>query len=127
MSMFIAEYLKDLTGIVEQYSKTDLILSTELKVDARTEKLGLIKGLIIFLDGSKLFFTEYLDLRYKLEKLSYVFHYQDQHDKLVFRYDNAIHKPAIPSIDHKHSEQGVVPSPGPDLAAVLEEILQKLL
>jgi hypothetical protein len=125
--MFITEYLKDLTGIIEQYSKTGLILSTELKVDARTEKLGLIKGQLIFLDGSRLCFTEYLDLRYKLEKLSYVFHYQDQHDKLVFRYDNALHKPAIASIDHKHSEQGVEPSSLPELAAVLEEILQILL
>jgi hypothetical protein len=125
--MFITEYLKDLTGIVEQYAETELILSTELKLDARTEKLGLIKGLIIFLDGSRLFFTEYLDLRYRIEKLSYVFHYQDQHDKLVFRYDNALHKPAIEDRDHKHSEQGVEPSPVPDLGSVLEEILQKLL
>ena len=33
--------------------------------------------------------TEYLDLRYKVEKLTYAFHYQQKDGKLIFRYDNA--------------------------------------
>jgi hypothetical protein len=125
--MFITEYLTELAKTVEQHSRTGFITSTELKVDARTEKLGLIKGLIIFIDGSKLFFSEYLDLKYKTEKLSYVYHYQDRNDKMIFRYDNAVHKPAISGIDHKHNQVSIVVSPIPELDLVLEEIIQLLV
>lgn len=125
--MFITEYLTELTKTVEQHSRTDFITSTEFKVDARTEKLGLIKGLIIFIDGSRLFFTEYLDLKYKTEKLSYVYHYQNREDNMVFRYDNAVHKPAIAGRDHKHTQGSIVLSAVPELGPVLEEIIQLLV
>lgn len=44
-------------------------------------EIGLIKASIIFADDSKLFVTEYVDLRYKLEKLTYSFHYQDKNGR----------------------------------------------
>lgn len=75
--MLLTEYLSGLTDCVAEHAGTGLILSSELAVDSRTERIGLIKGSVAFLDGSKLFFSEYLDLRYKPQKLSYVFHYQD--------------------------------------------------
>ncbi|MFN9170638.1 MAG: DUF6516 family protein, partial [Dolichospermum sp.] len=45
-----------------------------------------------FSRGSRLFFKEYIDLQESLEKLSYSFHYQDNENNLIFRYDNAKHK-----------------------------------
>ncbi len=53
--MFLTDYLSDLTRTIDKYSKTDLILSSEVMTDFRTEKIGLIKGTIVFLDESKLF------------------------------------------------------------------------
>ncbi len=125
--MFITEYLTGLSKTIEQYAGTDLIISSEIKVDARTEKMGFVKGSLTFLDESRLYFTEYLDLRYKVDKLSYVFHYQDQTNRLIFRYDNATHKPKILSQDHKHTQAGVELSAVPDLGLVLEEIIQQLV
>jgi hypothetical protein len=76
--MFLSEYLADLTKTIDEYAKTSIILSSKVESDFRTERIGFIKGKIIFIDDSKLFFTEYLDLRYKIEKLTYSFHYQDK-------------------------------------------------
>ncbi|MCR4292305.1 MAG: DUF6516 family protein [Candidatus Kuenenia sp.] len=100
--MLITEYLQDFAKAIDEYSKTGFIITSELKIDARTEKIGLIKASIIFADDSKLFVTEYVDLRYKFEKLTYSFHYQDKNSNLIFRYDNASHRPALGFNNHKH-------------------------
>ena len=106
--MLLTEYLSDVTKAIDEYSRTGLILSSELKTDARTEKIGLIKGSFVFINESKLFFTEYLDLRYKIEKLAYSFHYQDKNGELIFRYDNAAHKPGHSFNSHKHVEGAIL-------------------
>lgn len=68
--MLLTEYLSGLTKDIDEYARTGLVLTSEVTADTRTEKIGLIKGAIVFLEESKLFFTEYLDLRYKVEKLA---------------------------------------------------------
>jgi len=125
--MLLTEYLSGLVRTIDEYSKSGYVLTSELKIDARTEKIGLIKGTIIFIDNSKLFFTEYLDLRYRIEKLTYSFHYQDKNSKLIFRYDNAIHKPALSFEDHEHIRNHIIQSEIPELRNVLEEIISDLL
>ncbi len=81
--MVLTEYLSDVTKAIDEYSRTGLILSSELKIDARTEKIGLIKGSFVFINESKLFFTEYLDLRYKIEKLAFtVWYVKTNHDNI---------------------------------------------
>ena len=125
--MLLTEYLSDVTKAIDEYSRTGLILSSELKTDVRTEKIGLIKGSFVFINESKLFFTEYLDLRYKIEKLAYSFHYQDKNGELIFRYDNASHKPGHSFKSHKHVEGAILETDIPNLKEVLEEILSGLL
>ena len=125
--MFLTEYLSDLTKAIDEYSKTGLILSSDVMVDYRTEKIGIVKGTLVFLNESKLFFTEYLDLRYKINKLAYSFNYQDKDGNLVFRYDNASHKPKLDYKDHKHIRGGILQSEIPGMKNVLEEIIGSLL
>jgi len=124
--MFLAEYLSVFTAQVDQYSRTALITSSEIKADFRTEKIGVIRGIIEFIDESKLFLTEYIDFRYKLEKLTYAYHYQDKNGQLIFRYDNAVHKPRLDFKDHKHLQDKVISCHIPELRQVLEEILSPL-
>jgi hypothetical protein len=125
--MFLAEYLSALTEQVDEYSRTGLITSSEINADFRTEKTGLIRGVIEFSDESKLFLTEYVDLRYRLDKLTYTYHYQDKNGQLIFRYDNALHKPAHPSKGHKHLTGKVISCDVPELGEALEEILSRLV
>lgn len=95
--MLLHEYLDGIQSIIEGYSRARLILASDVSSDFRTEKIGIIRGTIDFIDESSLHFTEYLDLRYGIEKLTYSFHYQDRDGKLICRYDNARHKPAYES------------------------------
>ncbi len=125
--MLLTEYLSEITKTIDEYSKTGLIISSELNIDARTEKIGLIKAATTFSDDSKLFVTEYLDLRYKTDKLSYSFHYQDKNGNLIFRYDNAVHRPIRSFRNHKHTVDSVLQSGVPELRNVLEEIIGGLL
>ena len=110
--MLLSEYQATLAEIIGRYGRTDLIVASELNTDARTPKIGVIRGNITFFDGSQLYFNEYVDTRYRLEKLTYAYHYQDVEGNLIFRYDNAAHKPALPFPCHKHlPDQEPVASP----------------
>ena len=126
-NMVLAEYLSVLTTQVDEYSRAGLITSSEIKADFRTEKIGLIRGVIEFIDESRLFLTEYVDLRYKFDKLTYAYHYQDRNGHLIFRYDNALHKPRQPSKEHKHIKDEIISCGVPGLREVLEEILSPLV
>jgi len=108
--MLLTEYLQYFTNAINEYSKTGFIITSEVKIDARTEKIGIIKASLMFHDDSKLFVTEYIDLRYKLEKLTYSFHYQDKNRRLLFRYDNAVHKPVLSFQNHKHCKGVIIQS-----------------
>lgn len=122
--MLLSEYLHEITETVGELTKTGLILSSGLTSDFRTKKIGLIKGVLSFCDGSELFFREYVDLRYRIRKETYSFHYQDRDDRLIFRYDNADHKPSPGFVDHKHVGDRIVQSEDiPDLRDILEEII----
>lgn len=126
--MLLSEYLIDLTKVINEYSKTSLIIDSDLNTDFRTEKIGVIKGSITFTDESRLFFTEYIDVRYKVEKITYSYHYQDRAGKLLFRYDNARHKPMLAFTDHKHlSNNETTQSDVPKFSDVLEEIMEYLV
>ncbi len=123
----LSEYLRNLTAIVADMSEAGLLLSSELTSNFRTSKIGLVKGAVLFTDDSTLFFKEYLDLRYVIEKEMYAFHYQDENGRLLFRYDNASHKPSLDFIDHKHIGEQIIPSKVPNLGNVLEEIINDYL
>jgi len=121
--MLLSEYMREITETVGELTKTGLILSSGLTADFRTKKIGLIKGTLSFSDDSKFFFKEYVDLRYKINKEAYSFHYQDRDGGLIFRYDNADHKPSLGFTDHKHIGKQVVRSEIPNLREILEEII----
>ena len=126
--MLLSEYQARLTEIIGRYTQTDLIIASELTVDARTPKMGMIKGSLQFTDGSHLFFMEYVDIRYRLEKLTYSYHCQNADAALLFRYDNAIHKPALQFACHKHLATGeIIEAAPPELSSVLDEVLEQFL
>jgi hypothetical protein len=121
--MLLKDYLAEIYKTIDEFTQTGLILSSDVITDFRTEKIGFIKGSVSFIDGSILFFKEYLDVRYRLIKPTYSFHYQDPSSLLRFRYDNALHKPDPGFHDHKHTTHGLSPSTVPDLRKILEEIV----
>jgi len=125
--MLLSEYLSDLTQTISALANTSLIISFNVTADFRTEKIGFIKGSLKFINGSELFFKEYLDLRYKIDKLTYSFHYQNQDCHLIFRYDNAAHKPSLGFKEHKHVYDKIFQSSVPNLKNIIEEIINEHL
>jgi hypothetical protein len=121
--MFVKDYLADLTETINDYTTSGFIVISEITSDFRSDKIGIIHGKIVFVDESILFFKEYLDLRHKIDKKAYSFHYQDRNNNLIFRYDNAWHKPRLAFSEHKHTGNKIIPSSIPDVSAVLEEIM----
>jgi hypothetical protein len=89
--------------------------------------LGFIQGRLDFTDTSILFFKEYVDLQLSIDKLAYSFHYQDSATNLIFRYDNAKHKPDLGFSDHKHIKDKIISSSVPDLEKVILEITREYL
>lgn len=87
--MLLNTYQNNVVSIIQKYVDSGYILSFNFSVDARSNYIGFIQGSLEFIQGSKLFFREYVDLQESIEKLSYSFHYQDQDYNLIFRYDNA--------------------------------------
>ena len=126
--MLLSEYQAYLAEVIDRYARTDMIVESELKADARTPKIGVIRGVITFVDGSQLFFNEYVDARYRLEKLTYAYHYQDSEGNLIFRYDNAAHKPALPFSCHKHLPNGMtIESEAPEFTTLIDETMERLV
>ncbi len=125
--MLLNTYQNNLVAVIQKYVDQDYILSFTFSVDARSSYIGFIQGSLEFIQGSRLFFKEYLDLQESIEKLSYSFHYQDQDNHLIFRYDNAQHKPDLGYVEHKHIQGGIISSNIPDIEQVILEIINEYI
>ncbi len=60
----------------------------------------------------------------RLEFLDYRYHFQDEENNLVFRYDSTPHFPNLSTFPHhKHLPNDVISSQKPDLIQVLKEAI----
>jgi hypothetical protein len=58
--------------------------------------------------------------------LDYRYHYQNQGNRLIFRYDSTPHFPDLPSFPHhKHLPDVVIACEKPDITEVLREAISK--
>ncbi|MFN6180980.1 MAG: DUF6516 family protein [Dolichospermum sp.] len=125
--MSLNNYQADILVVIQKYVNKGWIISFNFSLDARSNYVGFIQGNLEFSRGSRLFFKEYIDLQESLEKLSYSFHYQDNENNLIFRYDNAKHKPDLGYADHKHIKDEIIPSKIPEIEQVILEIIRDYL
>ena len=72
-----------------------------------------------------LYFCEFIDMRQAEPKIMYACHYQDVDHNLIFRYDNAAHRPALPYPTHRHTREGVEAAPVPTLPEILDRLLRQ--
>ena len=92
--------------------------SVDLREFSATE--GMLRGRLLFVDGSMLEFMEYLQ---EENRLKYRFHLMDKEGNIVFRYDNAPHHKDVSSFPHhKHLPITVVESDEKGIMDVLDEI-----
>ncbi|MFQ6093008.1 MAG: DUF6516 family protein [bacterium] len=123
--MLIEEYFKEINEAIE---KSPFVIQSDIFKDKRSLYVGFVSGIICFQDGSRLNFTEFVDVSEKIDKYKYRYHYQARDGVRVFRYIMAPHHRHISTFpDHKHigpetSPNKVMESEEPTLKEVIAEI-----
>ena len=122
--MSLQQYIDQLQAAIAYLSTTSFVINTTLHTDLRAGDQAFVQGTVHFTDNSLLHFKESLDaVSDQVDKLMYSYHYQDAQKQLIFRYDNAAHKPPLAFTEHKLLSDCVEAAPAPTLDAVFKEIL----
>ena len=119
------EYVRELRAVLNEASALGEVEVTTLQVDQRSALRWLVAGSLQFRDGSTLHFRELVDLSQAEPKLTYAYHYQTAVAVLIFRYDNAAHRPSLSQAAHKHTSAGTEASSIPTLREIMDQILQQ--
>lgn len=96
------------------------------QIDQRSPERGYLTGILIFADRSELHFREFVDTTRSVARMMYAYHYQDAQKTLIFRYDNALHRPTLPQQEHKHTPSGIEAGAMPTLIEVIDELVSLL-
>ena len=122
--MLLRKYFIYVREAIEKIDKYGFAESVDIREEKRAGKQGIVKIQVVLVDGSSLSIKEYVDAKYKIEKASYAYHYQNRDGGLIFRYDNAAHKPDLGFKEHKHTFSGEIIKAGlPDLADLVDEVI----
>ncbi|MBI3163874.1 MAG: hypothetical protein HYZ24_04265 [Chloroflexi bacterium] len=119
----IEEYFESVKALLQSLT---LSQSPEVDYDYRDRETGFLKGDLVFKDGSRLHFREFVQVKQNqpVYRYMYAFQYMKADGTLIFRYDDTKHFPHLSSAPHhKHiGENEVVAADAPDLQSVLKEI-----
>jgi hypothetical protein len=123
--MPLKAYVSSLQTIV---AATSFVVATSFSYEERPPSAGLIKGSVLFVDGSQLEIKEFLLTQPAVLVIKYGYHYHRGPD-LIFRYDNA-NDPAARGLatfpSHKHTPGGLLVAEKPSLEQILQEIVSQL-
>ncbi|MBP7963480.1 MAG: hypothetical protein KBG20_13220 [Caldilineaceae bacterium] len=120
----ISEHLTQIEAVIDKYTQASFVQGITYSVERRSREQAYLYGSLLFVDGSSLHFREFLDtFDDMMIKQKYAYHYQDGEGQLIFRYDNATHRPTLSFVEHRHDKEGIIPALSPDLDTVIEEIV----
>jgi hypothetical protein len=124
----LSDYLAQIRTLLDSYSRAAFVLDVSVSFEVRPGDQACISGVMTFVDSSEVHFAEFLDATSRtVEKLMHRYHYQDPTGQIVFRYDNARHRPPLPSLSHKHVSGQIEIGAVPSLEDVLGEIADMLV
>ena len=122
--MLLHEYLTSVRQAIEKIDMYGYAESIDIQEEIRAGKQAILKISVTLVDGSSFHIKEYISAKYHIEKVSYGYQYQDRDGNLVFRYDNASHKPVLKFIQHKHLITGdIVEADLPVIEELVDEII----
>jgi len=125
--MPLRDYLHFFHSAVGRIDDYGFAESIDINEEIRASKQAVTKVRIVLVDRSVLQIKEYIDAKYKIEKISYAYQYHDEEGKLIFRYDNARHRPDLGFTDHKHLSDGsIVQCDVPDISDVVDEVIEHI-
>ncbi|MBT3603312.1 MAG: hypothetical protein HN521_09625 [Candidatus Latescibacteria bacterium] len=119
--MLVENYFSQLESLIDSCGS---IRSKIITKDRRSDYTGYFRADLYFHNGSRLHVREFVFTRQEVIKDTYVYHYQNTAEELIFRYDNTRHFPDLPNFPHhKHTPTAVVSTTEPDLKHILDEVL----
>ena len=122
--MSLRNYLELFRQAIEKLENYGYTESIEIKEEIRPNKQAIIKAKIVLVDSSVLHIKEYIDAKYTMDKVSYAYQYQGRDGELIFRYDNAVHRPALGFKEHKHTKDVVITEHAlPDVSEIVDEVV----
>ena len=125
--MQLHEYLERFRKGMETLENSGYTESVEINEEIRPNKQAVLTTKVVLLNGSILHVKEYIDAKYGIDRVSYAYQYQDRDGNLIFRYDNANHRPALGFKVHKHTADRMVESADlPDVFDLINEIVRYL-
>ncbi len=123
--MSLEAYLSSLQTLV---AATPFVTATSFSYEERPPSAGVLKGNVLFVDGSQLEIKEFLLTQPAVLAIKYGYHYRRGPD-LIFRYDNA-NDPAARGLatfpSHKHTPGSLLAAEKPSFEQVLQEIVAQL-
>ena len=124
--MLIEDYFERIRTLLKN---SPIIKNFEFETEKRTENLGLIRSNVTFIDGSRLYIREFVEIEISIDRGKYSYQYTNQNGDLILRYDNAPHHqklnlPSFPHHKHERHEDRIVTSKAPFLEEVFQEIEQ---
>jgi len=128
LKWLIGDYVRQITDWLAPQLTSGLLVRMEASVEGCSLTLGSIRLKLVWSDGSELHVREFIDLASHPVRLSYAYHYQTAGQPLIFRYDNARHKPDLGFADHRHASDGTVThvTAVPDLGQVVTEVVNTM-
>jgi hypothetical protein len=120
--MNFRDYYSKIESLITQFS---LIINFSIEFEEITEDIGYIKGKLELMNGSVLYFFEFVEIQKNVPILvKYKYQWQSSEGNLLKRWDNAPHHREINTFPHHvHDPEGVYPSLAMNLKLVFDNDL----
>ena len=116
----ITGYFTDFGNII---NSLDFIISSEIQKRKVNNFLGIIEGRLYFENGVLDILEVVKITDNHLSKKKYKYHFRNQNNEMIFRYDNAPHHQNVDTFPyHKHLPDSIIESTVPNISQILSEI-----
>jgi hypothetical protein len=123
--MLVLNYFQDLVLAVSRLEDYGLTKTVSSSSESRPSGELFINIKVELIDNSVLFVREYISAKQEqIQHFSYAYQYQAADESLIFRYDNAAHKPPLSEKEHKHLQNGeIIVYQLPSIELIVDEVL----
>lgn len=122
--MSLRDYLEQVRSGLQTFEDYGLSEQIDFFTEIRPGAQAVLQASVKLIDTSELYMRAYLLETGTVQQLSYAYQYQTQAGKLIFRYDNAAHRPSLGFDNHKHDTDGrIVPAEPPGIEILVQEII----
>jgi len=120
--MNFRDYYIKIESLIKEFP---LIMHFSVNFDEITDYAGSIKGELELVNGSMLYFFEFVEIQNSIPILvKYKYQWQSPDGDLLKRWDNAPHHRELNTFpDHVHDPDGVHSSPAMNLKSILDNCL----